>query len=580
MLARFLWPVQAACQRWSRSVLALATALAAVGLVMGWRCRPPDSAWPAGGAAALLFMALAIAEVAESPWLRLWIGAAVSVAAGLGAGLLAGIDPSLLPLLAGACCVTLLPLVAAIAGTSTIDALPSAITRGTSQLAITGQLALVAMLPFGWPGVIGTAVASLSSIAVLAAATTRVRLPAAAHPGQARALAAEVRPRRRAVLWARAMLAALGVIALGHHWDLVGRDWLAPALLALIWAMSTARPLMAFLIIALGHAVAAQATALATHAGLQPPQDRAAAGAAALGIAQALPVMAWSASEHARRLRPLHVGALVAIILAASAALGVAPAALAAAATGWAVVHSWERWKLPASRTGGGLASAMRVHDGLAPYGRFYARAKLRFDPVYGQLAHETVPWGRVLDAGCGPGLTAALAAARADVTAYCGIDLDEDKLVVARRVLLASGHALDDRWQLLKGALPLPQALPPRFDTALALDVLHYWPEERQRELLAQLRGALCAGGRLFVREGVVDAGGSAGRVGAAERFTTRFGLNPSTGQLCFLPRERIEALLAEAGFRIEESSASGAENRLWRCVVDEAATPAAVTT
>jgi SAM-dependent methyltransferase len=197
---------------------------------------------------------------------------------------------------------------------------------------------------------------------------------------------------------------------------------------------------------------------------------------------------------------------------------------------------------------------------------------------VYRALAEDPARWGRVVDLGCGPGLTALLALARGDADAYLGIDLDEYKLRVARRALALGARPLDQAWRLVRATLPLAAPPPDRFDTALVIDVLHYWPRDGQLALLRQARSLLVDGGTLWLRDGVAT-GGDAGLVAGGERFTTRFGLNPPN-ELHFLSRDAIEAMLVEAGFESGAAVASGAENLLWRCRAVAIAEPGAVPT
>jgi SAM-dependent methyltransferase len=300
----------------------------------------------------------------------------------------------------------------------------------------------------------------------------------------------------------------------------------------------------------------------------------------ALALALPLPLALWHARRGHRRwpaLLLVGVGAIPA--LAAGETMAVGGAALAACL---AVVLCAPR-PLPALEAASGLpdadtvlARARRACQRLTPYWRHYGTAKLRYDPVYRQLAEHSLPWGRVLDAGCGPGLVAALASTRGE-PAYCGIDLDEGKLEAAADLLGQLSQPLAGDWRLLRAKLPLAQVPPNRFDTALLIDVLHYWPEPEQESLLHQLHAMLERGGRLILRDGVSDAAGDTGVVGFSERLTTFFGLNPGGSGLHFLSEEAMREMLTRCGFSVQSVEPSGGANRLWRCVALAAAdTPA----
>jgi SAM-dependent methyltransferase len=198
----------------------------------------------------------------------------------------------------------------------------------------------------------------------------------------------------------------------------------------------------------------------------------------------------------------------------------------------------------------------------LPPSWRWFTCAKFACDPVYGLLAADTGRWGRVLDLGCGNGLAALVAARRTDVEQWSGIDLDARKIAVARTMLAATpGTAI---WRTLVARLPLPatSALP-NFDTVLAIDILHYWPPAEQAELLVWMRKHLTPSGRLWLREGASDAGGSE-QVQRGERFTTAIGLNPAS-VLFFRTTSEWEAAFAAAGLIIRSCQPAGAANRLW---------------
>jgi SAM-dependent methyltransferase len=289
-----------------------------------------------------------------------------------------------------------------------------------------------------------------------------------------------------------------------------------------------------------------------------------------VALALSIPLAAWFQRESAGGFPAWTPAVLVVAIALAYAADPAWPVLAAVALLTWLVTAMYPARMSagePDQRSATGVISwTRRLYSGLEPYWRFYARAKLAQDPIYGRLAGDERGWGCVLDAGCGPGLTAMLAAGRAGTATYLGIDLDIDKLLVARRALRLSGRRIGGNWRLRRDRFPLAQPLTERFDTVLVLDVLHYWPHELQATTLTQLASLLQANGRLYLREGVAGAGGDAGTIERGERFTTYFGLNPENA-LTFLSAERIAALIASAGLTVESEEPMGGENRLWIC-------------
>ncbi|MEP6875104.1 MAG: class I SAM-dependent methyltransferase [Burkholderiales bacterium] len=153
-----------------------------------------------------------------------------------------------------------------------------------------------------------------------------------------------------------------------------------------------------------------------------------------------------------------------------------------------------------------------------APYrgaGRFawhFARGKLGMDPVFRHLLRHGLiaPNARVLDIGCGQGLLASLLRECAALDArgawpsgwaaaphgarVTGIEL-------MQRDVQRAQAALGDTAEFLCGDMrttPFPDV-----DAVVILDVLHYITVPEQNAVLARVRRALPAGGRLLLRIG-----------------------------------------------------------------------------
>ncbi|MGQ0578284.1 MAG: methyltransferase [Betaproteobacteria bacterium] len=163
------------------------------------------------------------------------------------------------------------------------------------------------------------------------------------------------------------------------------------------------------------------------------------------------------------------------------------------------------------------LKTAARPYLAAGPYPYFFARGKLRYDPVFGSLLRRgsIADGARVLDLGCGQGLLAAvLIAARRQyevgawptgwsvppsTTLLYGIELQERPASWAR-------VALADRACVQTGDLSL--AVLPDADAVFILDVLHYLDPEAQQRALERVAHALRAGGTLFLRVADITAG------------------------------------------------------------------------
>lgn len=157
----------------------------------------------------------------------------------------------------------------------------------------------------------------------------------------------------------------------------------------------------------------------------------------------------------------------------------------------------------------------LRAGPGLFAY--FFARGKLRVDPVYCALLERglLLDKSRILDLGCGQGLLTAWlrAAARMHDRGHWpdawpapprplsirGIELMARDVKRARRALgsdvgIETGDIRDTEF----GAA----------DAVVILDVLHYLAPPAQCDVLKRVRTALPAGGLLLLRVGDADSG------------------------------------------------------------------------
>ncbi len=129
-----------------------------------------------------------------------------------------------------------------------------------------------------------------------------------------------------------------------------------------------------------------------------------------------------------------------------------------------------------------------------APW-RFYARWKLRLDPVYPLVLDQLTREVDLVDLGSGIGLLPYLVAASRPAARIDAVEWDPRKIEVAGKLLgeLASVkiHQGDAR--------QYPLGSP---GVVTLIDVLHYSPRAEQRTWLLRCAGALRPGGLLIIRE------------------------------------------------------------------------------
>ena len=138
---------------------------------------------------------------------------------------------------------------------------------------------------------------------------------------------------------------------------------------------------------------------------------------------------------------------------------------------------------------------------------------------MYAIAVQELGDAREVVDLGSGMGLMEALLAGRSPSTRIRGLEWDERKSAVARRLAAGLPNVVLETGDARDAPLGTPDAI-------LLVDVLHYFPPDEQARWLGRCAGALAPGGLLFIRD--LDASGR-GRGAAAliERFAVAFGWN-----------------------------------------------------
>ena len=135
-------------------------------------------------------------------------------------------------------------------------------------------------------------------------------------------------------------------------------------------------------------------------------------------------------------------------------------------------------------------------------YHYYYARAKLRSDPLYPGVCNALRDaTGPLLDLGCGLGLLAHALQEDGIGMRYFGVDNDHRKIASARRAAARAGLA-----NAGFEALDLTRALPPHRGSVAILDVMQFLQPQRQRDVVDALVAMLQPGSRLVIRTGLDD--------------------------------------------------------------------------
>jgi hypothetical protein len=190
-----------------------------------------------------------------------------------------------------------------------------------------------------------------------------------------------------------------------------------------------------------------------------------------------------------------------------------------------------------------------RLYRHRGAFVQHYAASKARRDPLVFALPELCPGTGRILVVGCGYGIMTARLAMAFPAREIVALDPDERKLAVARA-------ALDGRAAVRFLAEDVrAYADPAPCEWVLLVDVLHYWDEAAQGEILRSVHGRMGPGSRLVFRDGCAGAGTGNRIVHAAEALARATGFTRMSGRMLFHTEDGWRRLLSACGFRVESS-------------------------
>lgn len=185
------------------------------------------------------------------------------------------------------------------------------------------------------------------------------------------------------------------------------------------------------------------------------------------------------------------------------------------------------------------------LHRAFLPSGKVaagFAQGKSAGDPVYRMVVEDAAGARRLLDIGGGQGLLSLLVAMRHGTAALVA-DYDDRKLRAGQKAAEILGLP---QVQYQHTDVFATDSVPD-CDLIACLDVLHYQPVERQRELVAKMARALPAGGRLFIRDMDADFLWRTRFTMLQERFSLLFSLTVATGLYPRSGRDLVDQLRSE---------------------------------
>ncbi len=263
----------------------------------------------------------------------------------------------------------------------------------------------------------------------------------------------------------------------------------------------------------------------------RPPPVMRLVGAAVVAAAVAL-VAARVAGSDAVPLLPTAVGLLVAIV----ATVVLVPALLRkVVVVSPGAARGWQR-------------DVARRYRYVGPAIGHYATSKVKRDPLVEALPSLCSGGGDLLVVGCGYGVMTVRLALADPNRRICALDVDERKVWRVQAVLRDCPAVSVECADILEW--PQRSEL---FGTALLVDVLHYWPHDSQRAILASVVQQLSSGGRLVFRDGCSTGDSRERRITAGETLAKSVGFTRRFGRFHFRTEEDWRSLLNELGLQVE---------------------------
>ena len=189
------------------------------------------------------------------------------------------------------------------------------------------------------------------------------------------------------------------------------------------------------------------------------------------------------------------------------------------------------------------IAKVIRAYDSrlVRTYSRI--RFKILRQRFLDEIGQYLPPDGRILDIGCGFGLFAIYYAEIHPHLQFHGMDLDADRIAMARRAAERLGRD-NVSFEVADASTKLPcEGI---YQGAYMLDLVHHIPVDSVRALLTTLHDLLAPGGRLIVKD--VDS------QPAYKRWFTYMldRLMDKNGTIHYWPSKELVDLLADVGFEV----------------------------
>ena len=207
------------------------------------------------------------------------------------------------------------------------------------------------------------------------------------------------------------------------------------------------------------------------------------------------------------------------------------------------------------------LERAVGRYRHLESYPRLFARFKIILDPMFPRLADFVKDPGVIIDIGTGYGVPAVWLLELYPRARIYGLEPDRERVRFASRAIGTGGV-------VTVGSAPDLPEIPVKADTALVLDMIHFFTDEDLRLTLRRLHERLRPDGVLIIRATVPSTVPFPWK-----RWLERQRIRLHKGRLHFRTEKDLLSILTESGFPVisTEAGAPGQEEEWFIARLEE---------
>ena len=180
------------------------------------------------------------------------------------------------------------------------------------------------------------------------------------------------------------------------------------------------------------------------------------------------------------------------------------------------------------------------------PVLEWYTKIKIKLEDNY-EFFDKTIPRKAVItDLGCGYGYLDFMLSMRAEERTIRGFDYDDEKIKTAANCAIATGNLSFKQADITK--LEFESS-----DVFILNDVLHYIPEQQQKQVVQQCMNKLNDNGLIIIRDGNKELSKRHKGTKLTELFSTKSGFNKAEHKLEFISESMIKNLVDATKFDFE---------------------------